>query len=422
MPILLSLALAGSAIGQELRPLRGRGFEPIATEAVDRVEQVRQRSSEILQERTAVRQTGFHQPPAAPPDEYFFKVETEPPTRQRLFQLHSEIHVFREIYDEFRLRSPDQVFLLPAPVDRFDLMDRPNLGPMWFQNRVTGTLVDTFGRRGEMEVANRTGQFRPGAKPEAAVMSETVGAKDVLVRAEIALGSPDSQFGVLLRASDPNTPEVVDQIQANSFYYVVLTADSVVVGKREKGKDTRLAQKSGLPALAKFNLTVTAYEDELIVYRDQKELLRVKDATLTGEFAGLYGVSAQGKPTSFDNFFAIRFGGPFAERAYAAAASIFPGPNVHYRPLYFEQAHLERYGHHLGNWFQPALAHSTFFAHIALAPYSVGKSLPWECHSGEGYHLPGEIVLPFKVPTPVWDARGGLFQSVATIVPFAAFP
>ena len=355
-------------------------------------------------------------------DAFYFKVETEPPTRERLFTLRSQEQLLRAIESEFKEKDPNQIFLLPAPIDIFSGPDASTLGSMWWQNDKTGRGVDRAAeRRGEMKVAKGTGVFDVGAKAEASIINESVGSEDMQVRVDVQLGGAQAQFGLLFRAADPTNWQDLDQIESNTFYYAVFSETEVTVGKFEAGKNSAL-HKAKLEPKTKFQASLTAFGPEIKVYRDHGQVLQLTDDSITGRFAGVIGLKAGQTPTIFDEFFAVRYGGPFVARSYAQTTTMYEGANVLYHPLYFEQVGLERYGHHLGNLFQPFVAHGEFFFDIIALPYSMGKSCPWEWHSDVGYAKPGDIVLPFRIYLPVWDTKGITLQTAVTALSFALLP
>lgn len=354
--------------------------------------------------------------------DYYFKVESKPPTRDRLFSLGSEAYFLGNIEREFKQQDPGQIFLLPAPIDTFDGPNEPTLGPLWFQNRVSGTGRDSSDRRGEFRVQDGRGVFPVGAKPEAAIMNQTVGSNDMIVSLDMVLGSGDSSMGLVFRAKDPNIwIDDVDQIKANSFYYATATTSSITLGIRDEGKDKVLSSVT-VDSKTAFKLSAAIYGDDIVVYRDGQEVLRFKDDTLEGTFVGIIGLISKGEPSSFDFFDAVRYGGPFNPRTFAASASIFRGPNVHYRPLYFEQVALERWGQSYGNIPQPFIAQAMFYIDLIFIPYSIGKNPPWVCHSGQCLPKPGDIVLPYKLLLPYPDAHGILLQTSAMGLWFSLIP
>lgn len=365
-------------------------------------------------------------------EDYYFKIETNPPSREQLFTIGSEVFLLEGIVRDFKAKDPSQVFLLPAPIDRFNITDSPNLGSPWFQNRATGPrpmIREADGREvpaeraGVMGVKNGKAMFPVGGAPEVAIMNESVGAPNMFVTLDINLGNPTNQFGLVFRANDPNTwPQNVDQIKQNTFYFTLVTADTVMLGKSVEGVQTVLKPSASITPKASFNLAVTAFGDKITVLRDGEVILEATDNSLTGDYVGMYGAKATEQPIFVEQFYAARFGGPFEVRQFAQTVSAFHGPSVHYHPLYFRQLTLERYGHSMGNLVQPWIAAVAFYADFFALPYSIGKTPPWVCLSEEGYALPGDVVLPFRVQCPVWDTKGAALQTAVMVLAWSLIP
>ena len=84
------------------------------------------------------------------------------------------------------------------------------------------------------------------------------------------------------------------------------------------------------------------------------------------------------------------------------------------KPLYFEDVQLERYGHTMGPWLQPARSGAHFFLNIAVLPYRMGIH-PWnECQYSLGYYRPGSLA-PRQLPAFPLNAKASLWQAGAII-------
>lgn len=416
LALALASGLAGSALAED-SPRR----VPLAegnNNADEAYRSVRDRT-ERLMSKPSVEFTSV-QKPSDEENEFFFRIETKPPTRERLFTIGSERDVLREIEKAFREKDTKQTFLIPYTIDSFNNPDASVLGLGWFQNRKSGKPNEDR-RPGEMRLVGQQGLYPAGSPSEAAILNETLASADVYVAVDVNLGSEKSQFGIAVRAKDPNTwTESVDQIEANSFYYAVASGDTLTIVKRDAGKDTILKSAKVEPKL-KFQLSVVAFQDSLVVYRDQVEVLSASDAAFKGEYAGVIGLKSD-KDVTFDNYVSRRYGGPFQNRSFASMMTLVRAGNVHHGPLYFEQVALERYGHSIGNLFEPFVAHGLFFAHFASLPYSIGRSPPTECHSSEGFAKPGDIVLPYSIPLPNFDRKGAIFETITLALTFAVLP
>jgi hypothetical protein len=65
-----------------------------------------------------------------------------------------------------------------------------------------------------------------------------------------------------------------------------------------------------------------------------------------------------------------------------------PGLNFCYRPLYFEEVNLERYGHRLPV-IQPALSAATFYGSVVALPYRLVAQPPFRCTYHDHPFRPG---------------------------------
>jgi hypothetical protein len=84
------------------------------------------------------------------------------------------------------------------------------------------------------------------------------------------------------------------------------------------------------------------------------------------------------------------------------------------KPLYFEDVQLERYGHTMGPWLQPARSGAHFFLNIAVLPYRMGIH-PWnECQYSLGYYRPGSRA-PRQLPAFPLNKKAALWQAGAMI-------
>jgi len=85
-----------------------------------------------------------------------------------------------------------------------------------------------------------------------------------------------------------------------------------------------------------------------------------------------------------------------------------------HKPLYFEDAQLERYGHTSGPILQPFVSGAHFFANIALLPYNMGIHPMSECQYALGYYRPG-VCAPRIIPPFPLSARGALMEAGAVV-------
>jgi hypothetical protein len=83
-----------------------------------------------------------------------------------------------------------------------------------------------------------------------------------------------------------------------------------------------------------------------------------------------------------------------------------------HKPLYFEQPHMERYGHSWGPVLDPVISGAHFFASVPLLPYHMGLEPPRECIYPLGHYRPGNCAPRYIEPWP-WSLRGGALQATA---------
>jgi len=92
-----------------------------------------------------------------------------------------------------------------------------------------------------------------------------------------------------------------------------------------------------------------------------------------------------------------------------------------HKPLYFEQVHLERYGHSWGPYVQPVMSGVHFFGTLPILPYKMGIRTPTECVYTLGYYRPGSCAPYLIDPIPfTWRAaafQGGVATGLSFIIP-----
>ena len=91
---------------------------------------------------------------------------------------------------------------------------------------------------------------------------------------------------------------------------------------------------------------------------------------------------------------------------------LWTAPAIAYKPLYFEHASLERYGHHYGV-LQPAVSAAHFFGRLPAIPYLRGAQPGHRRYYSLGHYRPGAS-LPHFGQLPAVNLRGALYQGAAT--------
>ncbi len=87
---------------------------------------------------------------------------------------------------------------------------------------------------------------------------------------------------------------------------------------------------------------------------------------------------------------------PWCETTFAWKAS-----GLCHKPLYFEDVHLERYGHSHGPYIQPIISGAHFFLSVPALPYMMGLCPPKECEYTLGYYRPGNCAPYLLDPLPL---------------------
>lgn len=83
-----------------------------------------------------------------------------------------------------------------------------------------------------------------------------------------------------------------------------------------------------------------------------------------------------------------------------------------HKPVYFDDVHLERYGHSSGPFLQPLISGGRFFLTVPVLPYKMGLKPPNECVYALGQYRPGSCAPYMVDPVPL-SVRAGLAQAGA---------
>lgn len=92
-----------------------------------------------------------------------------------------------------------------------------------------------------------------------------------------------------------------------------------------------------------------------------------------------------------------------------------------YKPLYFQQAAVERYGHSWGPLLQPFVSGADFYARVFALPYMMGMDPPHECVYALGWYRPGSCAPQMIYPIPI-SLRGALLEAGVIIGAAAIIP
>ena len=102
----------------------------------------------------------------------------------------------------------------------------------------------------------------------------------------------------------------------------------------------------------------------------------------------------------------------FAGRNFSPTLFTWKAAATCHKPLYFEDVHLERYGHSWNPVVQPFASAAHFFISVPLLPYKMGLNPPGECMYTLGYYRPGSCApymfepIPFSLRAAAAQAAG----------------
>jgi hypothetical protein len=99
-------------------------------------------------------------------------------------------------------------------------------------------------------------------------------------------------------------------------------------------------------------------------------------------------------------------------RAWAQTYYTWKASGVCHKPLYFEQSHMERYGHSWGPVLDPIVSGAHFFASVPMLPYKMGLEPPGECIYPLGHYRPGNCAPYYIEPFP-WSIRAAAAEAGA---------
>ena len=100
-------------------------------------------------------------------------------------------------------------------------------------------------------------------------------------------------------------------------------------------------------------------------------------------------------------------------RSVTSTVKTWRSPNMKHRPLYFEEANLERYGHAHPR-LQPLISGAHFFSSVALLPYNSSVTPANTCKYSIGHDRPGDCVSPVREQHP-FNARAALRQAAIVV-------
>ncbi|MDZ7615866.1 MAG: hypothetical protein U1E05_02615, partial [Patescibacteria group bacterium] len=111
----------------------------------------------------------------------------------------------------------------------------------------------------------------------------------------------------------------------------------------------------------------------------------------------------------------------YEPRLWAQTTFTWKASALCHKPLYFEDVHLERYGHSWGPLLQPVMSGAHFFGNVLVLPYKVGMDPPGECMYTLGYYRPGNCAPYMLDPIPI-SVRGAVVAGGALVGGVYAIP
>lgn len=102
----------------------------------------------------------------------------------------------------------------------------------------------------------------------------------------------------------------------------------------------------------------------------------------------------------------------YQPRAWAPVTFTWKASALCSKPVYFEDPHLERYGHTWGPCLQPFMSAGHFFLAVPALPYLAGLYPPNECIYTLGYYRPGSCAPYILDPFPL-SVRAALWEGAA---------
>lgn len=120
--------------------------------------------------------------------------------------------------------------------------------------------------------------------------------------------------------------------------------------------------------------------------------------------------------------FKVKFGGEaYTARSFPDMVMPWAAPESKYYPLYFQDPALERYGHSHHQMLQPVISSARFTTQIALLPYQMAITPPWEMHSPLGWYRPGDVVPKLRYPFP-WSTKAAVVEAATVTGIIFAIP
>ncbi|MHB8900258.1 MAG: hypothetical protein ACYC6Y_16025 [Thermoguttaceae bacterium] len=234
----------------------------------------------------------------------------------------------------------------------------------------------------------------------------------------------DDPFGDRLQpVEQPSLPDVQQLLADDTDKKVPI--DSLLSPPTDQGGTTARQPLSSLPSLeAEPQIDLPTTEDYLAAEglernracQNPDELLRaIGDLDYMTDIRDA-SINRDNRPVS-----CTLGGGQFVPRQWAPTTFMWQASGLCHKPAYFEDVHLERYGHSWGPYIQPLMSGAHFFLNVPVLPYKMGLYPPNECIYTLGYYRPGSCApymldpLPLSVRAAL--AQGGAVVGLAYLIP-----
>ncbi len=175
--------------------------------------------------------------------------------------------------------------------------------------------------------------------------------------------------------------------------------------------DTLPENQSVVPGLAPGDISCDSYKKEC---EDAIERLRTRD--ITKIILGVVVEGTDGNPPVEGKDYPceckLGLNAKFKGRNWSPTTFTWKATGTCFRPLYFQDVQLERYGHSWNPVVQPFMSAAHFFISVPLLPYKMGLNPPNECVYTLGYYRPGSCApymiepIPFSLRAITFEALG----------------
>jgi len=111
----------------------------------------------------------------------------------------------------------------------------------------------------------------------------------------------------------------------------------------------------------------------------------------------------------------------YRPRSWSLTTFTWKASGLCHHPAYFDEVHLERYGHSLPCGWQPLASAAHFFLIVPALPYAMAVCPPNECVYSLGYYRPGSCAPYLLDPLPLSVrgalAEGGVWTGMVFLIP-----